>query len=77
MFANRDKATLIAELCGAQRENSIQNVLKLVEILINDARVDNDTVSPDNFRLNQGEIRGYNRLKEYILRGIPSVQKTA
>lgn len=75
MITNRPKAELIVELCGSQQEQSIKKVLKLLEILIQEVRVDNDTAGPDTFRINQGEIRGYMKLKEHIERGLPAVNR--
>ena len=75
MLANREKATLILEICGSQKENSIKNVLKLLDILIQEVRIDNDTADEVQFRTNQGEIKAYRTLKDYIERGIPSVNR--
>jgi hypothetical protein len=75
MITDVKKAALILDLHNAQKETYVKYVLELIEILINDARVDNDTVPVENFRLNQGEIKGLVRLKEHIVRGLPGVQK--
>ncbi len=77
MNTNRPKAELIVELCGLQKEHSVQKVLKLIDILVQEVRVDNDTVGVDAFRVNQGEIRGYQKLQDHILKGLPSVQQSA
>ena len=75
MLANREKATLIIEVCGKQKENGIQNVLKLLDILVQEVRLDNDTADEVQFRTNQGEIKAYLTLKGYIEHGIPSVNR--
>ncbi len=71
MLANKAKATLIFEIFGAQRENSIQNVLKLLDILISEIRIENDYAEGNTLYRNQGEIKGYLALKKYIQRGLP------
>ena len=75
MLANREKAILIIEVCGKQKENGIQNVLKLLDILVQEVRLDNDTADEVQFRTNQGEIKAYLALKGYIEHGIPSVNR--
>ena len=77
MIANRPKAEIIAELNGAQGERTIQNVLKLLEMLISEARIDMDTAVMDGVLTNQGKIRGYQILQDHILKGLPSTQKKA
>ena len=72
MFANRDKAALILEISGHRNESTCKNVLKLLEILLSEVRLDNDTADESNFRINQGEIKGYLTLKDYIERGLPA-----
>jgi len=77
MLANREKAVLVIEICGAQMTAPIQNVLKLLEILIQETRIDNDTADADTVKRNQGGIAKLSEVREYILRGIPSMNKTA
>lgn len=75
MFANKEKAELIMEVYGSQRDNSMQNMIKLIDLLIQEARVDNDVADTTVFLQNQGKISGYSVLKEYIERGLPALSK--
>lgn len=77
MIANRPKAELIFQLNGAVGEKSIQNVLSLLEMLIQETRTENDTAPADQVLANQGKIRGYQILQEHILKGLPSVKKSS
>ena len=77
MLTNRPKAELIIEIFGAQHDNAIQNIQKLLDILIAEVRLDNDTADDVQFRTNQGEIKAYMKLREYILRGLPAINKVA
>lgn len=75
MLANREKGILIIDICGKQNESGIQNILKLLDILIQEVRLDNDTADDVQFRTNQGQIKAYLTLKEYILRGLPAINR--
>jgi len=77
MLANREKAVLVIEICVSQATAPIQNVLKLLDILIQETRIDNDTADADGVKRNQGGIAKLLEVREYILRGIPSMNKTA
>lgn len=72
MLANKAKAELISELCGAQKDHVCQNLFKLLEILISEARLDNDTAEENIIYRNQGKIQGFLELKESITRGLPA-----
>jgi hypothetical protein len=72
MQQNRDKAALIMDLNAAQHERSIEHILKLLDILISEVRVENDYAEGNSLYRNQGEIAGYMKLKEYIQRGLPA-----
>lgn len=76
MMQNREKAVLIAELSAAHTEPALQNLLKLIEILVHEVRVDSDTADAARVAGNQGEIRAYLQLQECILRGLPARIKT-
>jgi hypothetical protein len=71
-MTNPEKGKLILELSAGKDDLMVKKTMDLVDILINEVRVDNDTAQKDDFLRNQGEIRGFNRLKEMILRGLPS-----
>lgn len=72
MLQNREKAVLIAELSASHGEPGLQNLVKLLEILVQEARVSNDTATGAEVAANQGEIRAYLQLRECILRGLPT-----
>ena len=77
MIANRPKAELIISLNSAVGEKSIQNVLSLLEMLVQETRTENDTAPVDQVLANQGKIRGYQIFQEHILKGLPSVKKSS
>jgi hypothetical protein len=66
------KAALILDLNAAQNERSIENVLKLLDILILETRTENDCAEGNTLYRNQGEIAAYVKLKEHIQRGLPA-----
>jgi len=72
MFTNRQKAELIFEISGSRAESVCRNILSLLDILIDEVRIENDTAAPDTFMQNQGKIKAYTALKDYILRGLPT-----
>ena len=74
-FKSKEKAALIIDLSGSQGASVIQNLIKLLDLLISEVRIDNDTAGYDNVLINQGEIRAYLRLKEYIERGLPTINR--
>ena len=75
MLTNRVLAELVVELHGAQKDPQVMNVLKLVDVMISETRIDNDTAAPDVVLRNQGKIAGLSGLKQFIERGLPGVQK--
>ena len=71
MLNNKVKAEVIFELSGARGDSMCQNFLKLLDILIEEARIENDTTCPEDFRLNQGQIKAYKTIKDHIEKGLP------
>lgn len=71
MQTNREKAVLIIEINAAQTTPAIISILKLLDILIREARIRNDAASPNEVLVNQGGIRAMVDLKEHIQRGLP------
>jgi hypothetical protein len=65
-------AQLIADLNASQSEPGMRHLVKVLDAITEELRGDNDTAEDKALYRNQGEIRGYNRLKEYILRGLPT-----
>ena len=67
------KTEAVERVHAAKREVAIGRVFSLLEILIAEVREANDTEEGSAaFFRNQGEIRGYKRLHDYIVRGLPS-----
>lgn len=77
MLSNRPKAVIISELYEHRSESTCSSVLKLLEILIQEARESNDSATVRGILRTQGEIKGYKTLQEYILRGLPGIEKSA
>ena len=71
-MSDQPKAKLILNLYCSQFDNSIRNLIQLLDVLIAELRLDNDTADIDGVRRNQGEIKAYNTLREFILYGLPS-----
>lgn len=73
MMANEGKAKVIAILNDAKFDSVCKNVIKLLDIYIDEARLSNDTEESDQqiFR-NQGTIRACGIMKDNILKGLPS-----
>ena len=69
------KAELIIEISGARNEGTCVKILKLLDILIDETRMDNDRAEETAFRWNQGKIQGFLELKELIERGLPGSYK--
>ena len=75
MLLNRPKAELVTELFVSRNESICQNILKLLDILISELRVENDLAEGNTFIRNQGKIQAYLILKEYIEKGLPTTQR--
>lgn len=72
MFINKPKAELIIEIFAAQKDNSVRNIMKLLDVLIDETRISNDSVEGNDIYRNQGKIQAYQALKEIIERGLPA-----
>lgn len=72
---NRDKAETIIEANSSRNESASKTIQKLIGIMINEARVDNDTAQVRRVFRNQGKIAALTQLQEYIDRGQPSTAK--
>ena len=77
MFSNRPKAELIVVISGARNEEICQNMLKLLDLLIQEVRVENDTAEENVILRNQGKVQAYTGLKEIIERCLPSANRLA
>jgi hypothetical protein len=72
MLRNKQKAVAIFEFHGLKTESSGKKIITLLDLLIDEVRVSNDTVADGNLKINQGEIKAYMQLKEYLERGLPA-----
>lgn len=70
-----EKALLIGELHAAMYEPVVEKVLQLIDVLVSEARIDNDEAEKDAVLKNQGQIRGLMLMKTHILRGLPNFQE--
>ena len=68
----KNKAQLVADLSASQKEPNIVRVVEMLDVLIEELREDNDTAEETLLYRNQGEIRGFKKLKNYIQVGVPS-----
>lgn len=71
MFGNPAKSEYISAVHQCRAEATCQLVNKLLDILISETRIENDTVLDSELKLNQGKIAGWRELKDYIERGLP------
>ena len=71
MLSSQEKAVIITEIHNVIHLPAVQNVLKFLDVLIQEAREENDTADHDNVLRNQGAIAGYKIFADYIKRGLP------
>jgi hypothetical protein len=75
MQANIQKATFIVQLNANKTDERVRNLISLLDILITETRIENDTAEVLQLYRNQGKIQGYIDLQESIQRGLPATQK--
>jgi hypothetical protein len=75
MIADNKKATLIIELNASKTDERVRNLLSLIDILVTETRLENDTAEGNELYRNQGKIQGLVDLQESIIRGLPATQK--
>ena len=75
MLTNKERAAAIHNFHGLSADHSGAKIRILLDILITDLRIDNDTADDIHFKWNQGEIKGYLQLRDYLDRGIPEGKK--
>lgn len=71
MLLNKDKAELITNIFNSKQTPVSQNIILLINTLVEETRVDNDTADEDTVKRNQGGIAHLMILKDYILKGLP------
>lgn len=72
MITNKEKAELIISISSLQSAPVVQSIVKLIDIFIDEARIDNDTADINVVKRNQGGIALLSTLKDYIQKGLPS-----
>jgi hypothetical protein len=72
MYTNIKKSDLITELHEHRSESTCTAVLSLLDILITESRLENDTARIRKVLKNQGKIEGFVELRDHILRGLPT-----
>lgn len=69
-----EKWALIQDIStGYRTERGVNLILKLLDILIEETRVENDTIPKEQLEYNQGKIAACRALKENIEKGIPNL----
>ena len=71
MFNNEAKVNAVMALFEQRKSPPCQSLLTLLDICTQEMREANDHAGEADFKLNQGEIRAYRKLKGYIERGFP------
>jgi hypothetical protein len=71
MERNALKAQAIGEFYSLKSTHPGNVIMGLLDILIDELRIENDTVSPDRLTHSQGKISMCFQLKSYLLRGLP------
>jgi len=66
---NNPKAVAISEFYELLHTDAGRKIATLLDIMLGELRVYNDTACPDVVRYNQGGINVIIRLKEYLERG--------
>ena len=75
MIHNKLKAQAIIDLHTLKTEQAGSKLLTILDLLILDLRLANDTVDKERLKINQGEIKGYLQLRDYLNNGLPNITK--
>jgi hypothetical protein len=73
MIKEPELVEAVNEVHAMQFDMSGKRMLKLLYILINKVRMENDNVETAMLQKNQGKLDAYKEIKDYIERGIPIV----
>jgi len=71
LTGDRERMEAIIDVSALRLEPAGVKLVRLLELLIEDMRKQNDTVSKDGLERNQGKIAGWEQLKEYVTKGLP------
>lgn len=69
-MVNREKIEYITQLSECKSNRECMLLSKILDILIDETRVHNDSCDPVELRFNQGKISAFWELKRYIQSGI-------
>lgn len=67
----KEKVELIGRLMSVRQEPTCRVFMALLDLLIEETRVNNDTAEGGTLWRNQGKIEGYKELIEIITKGLP------
>jgi hypothetical protein len=76
MIRNPEKAALVLEISANQKDQSVQNIVKLLDILTEQYRAANDDADTNMVLKNQGSIATLVYLRDLIVRGLPAQHRT-
>ena len=71
-MTKEEKSALITEMHNRRSDPSMTLILKMFDATIEETRIMNDTVKPEDLQINQGIILICETLKDRILRGLPT-----
>ena len=68
-----EKAQLIADIYVARKETVCRDMFRLLGLLIDETREENDTATDLTMYRNQGAIQAFTQLKNYFIKGLPTL----
>jgi hypothetical protein len=68
---NQKKGELISRLVEFKSTQPIISMVELLDCLIEETRIDNDTARGDFIISNQGKIAAFRQLKDIVEKGLP------
>ena len=68
-----EKAQLIAGLYVARKEMVCRDMFRLLGLLIDETREENDMATDLTMHRNQGAIQAFTQLKNYFVKGLPTL----
>jgi hypothetical protein len=71
MIRNMEKHVAISEFHALKSDSAGARIVILLDVLIDELRKENDTISLDRLERNQGKIEAFSQLKDYLERGLP------
>ena len=72
MIERQKKIALIAEISSNNTLQVVRNMIELINALIEEARAENDEADGPSMMRNQGKIKAYKTLLDYIVKGVPA-----